>query len=121
MKAGKTLVADRYSYSVFFYSAALGLDSNWCKEQERGLPAPDLTIFLELSEKEAALRQGYGSERSKTLTFQTKVREQYGYLFDDNWSRINALASIEEVGEVVREKIIQVIRQCQEGKELKRL
>ena len=55
--AGGSVVCDRYSYSGVAYSAAQGLDVQWCLAPERGLPAPDLVIFLELS-AEAAKQRG---------------------------------------------------------------
>jgi len=56
-------VVDRYSYSGAAYSASKGLDVDWCIAPERGLPAPDLVVFLSLSPGEAAARGGFGEER----------------------------------------------------------
>ena len=68
---GKTVVCDRYAYSgVAFSSAKTEADRNgnsggngdlsidWCKAPDRGLPAPDTVIFLDLSQEEAANRGG---------------------------------------------------------------
>ncbi|CAM9923214.1 unnamed protein product [Discosporangium mesarthrocarpum] len=49
LKAGTTVVCDRYAYSgVAFSSAKPGLEMEWCKDPDRGLPAPDTIIFLDM-------------------------------------------------------------------------
>lgn len=60
---GTSLIVDRYSYSGVAFSAAKGLDINWCKAPESGLLKPDLVLFLTLNEDASRLRQGYGEER----------------------------------------------------------
>lgn len=54
-----------------------GLDYEWCRAPDIGLPAPDLTLFLSLSAEEAARRGGYGRERYEAVSIQTKVRELF--------------------------------------------
>ena len=63
---GETVICDRYAYSgVAFSSAkeAVGdcepLTIEWCKSSDVGLPAPDVVIFLDLSQEEAEQRGGY--------------------------------------------------------------
>lgn len=60
---GITLIVDRYSYSGVAFSAAKGLDLDWCKAPEAGLLKPDLVLFLTLTEEAAKARSGYGEER----------------------------------------------------------
>lgn len=60
---GTTLIVDRYSYSGVAFSAAKGLDLDWCKAPEAGLLKPDIVLFLTLSEEAAKARSGYGEER----------------------------------------------------------
>uniref|UniRef100_K3ZA07 dTMP kinase n=1 Tax=Setaria italica TaxID=4555 RepID=K3ZA07_SETIT len=45
---GTTLIVDRYSYSGVAFSAAKGLDIQWCKAPDVGLIAPDLVIYLDV-------------------------------------------------------------------------
>lgn len=78
LQNGTTVVCDRYAYSgVAFSSAKVAdvdvvdnngnrqnstqpvLDIEWCKAPDRGLPAPDCVIFLDLSESQAEERGGY--------------------------------------------------------------
>lgn len=63
LAAGTCIVCDRYAYSgVAFSSAKLAdppLTIEWCKSPDVGLPAPDVVIFLDLSQEEAEQRGGY--------------------------------------------------------------
>ncbi|TYH62006.1 hypothetical protein ES332_D07G088800v1 [Gossypium tomentosum] len=63
LKAGTTLIVDRYSYSGVAFSTAKGLDFEWCKAPEIGLIAPDLVVYLDITPEKAAERGGYGDCR----------------------------------------------------------
>ena len=55
LAAGTTLVCDRYAYSgVAFTAAKPGLNFEWCKQCDRGLPSPDAVIYLNISVEDAA-------------------------------------------------------------------
>lgn len=90
---GTTVVIDRYSYSGIAYSSAKrGLSIEWCREPEKGLPKPDLVIYLELPKEEQYKRPGFGDERFETQELQELVRHQYEKLMDisqDTWLRID--------------------------------
>lgn len=94
---GITLVVDRYSYSGAAFSAAKGLDLQWCKAPDIGLPEPDKVIFLDVSEDVATKRGGYGEERYEKQDFQRKVREVFQQLRADSWTWINADESVQSV------------------------
>ena len=40
-------MVDRYAFSGVAFTAAKGLDLEWCKNPDRGLPKPDLVLQLE--------------------------------------------------------------------------
>jgi Thymidylate kinase. len=40
-----------------------GLDLEWCKSPDVGLPCPDAVLFLTMDEEAAAERGGFGQER----------------------------------------------------------
>ena len=46
LNSGCNLICDRYAYSGVAFSAAKGLDLEWCKSCDGGLPAPDVIIYL---------------------------------------------------------------------------
>jgi len=87
---GVTVVADRYAYSGVAFSAAKGLDPDWCKAPDAGLPRPDMTIYLDLTIEESAKRGGFGLEKYETKDMQTKAREQFMKLVDSSWEIIDA-------------------------------
>ena len=48
--SGETLVCDRYAFSGVAFTSAKGtLDLEWCKNPDRGLPAPDAVIYLDVT------------------------------------------------------------------------
>ncbi len=53
-----------------------GLDLEWCKTPDAGLPVPDLLLHLELSTADAQARAGFGNERYEVASFQAKVRDE---------------------------------------------
>jgi dTMP kinase len=77
LAAGKTVVCDRYAFSGVAFSAAKGLPLAWCRAPDVGLPAPDLTLFLDLAPEAAAARGGYGEERYEKETLQARVRTMF--------------------------------------------
>lgn len=74
---GKLVVADRYTLSGAAYSMANGLSPEWCLNQEKNLPSPDLIVYLDISPEEAATRQEYGTQYTERVDFQHKVRQAY--------------------------------------------
>ena len=98
LQSGTTLVVDRYSYSGVAYTAAKkGLDLEWCKITEIGLPKPDLVLYLQLSTEDAAKRPGYGEEIYENKEFQSRVEDNYKLLKEPGWWIVDAGQSMEEV------------------------
>ncbi|KAL5199109.1 hypothetical protein ABZP36_002621 [Zizania latifolia] len=117
---GTTLIVNRYSYSGVAFSAAKGLDIQWCKAPEVGLVAPDLVIYLDVQPEKAVERGGYGGERYERIGFQKKVGEHYHSLRDSTWKVINGSLPMESVEEQLRELAMNCILECQ-GKQLANL
>lgn len=91
LKAGTVLIVDRYSYSGVAFSAAKGLDFEWCKTPEKGLLKPDLVIYLTLSAEAMARRSGFGDERYETTEIQKNVKKMYERLIEEPlWKVIDA-------------------------------
>ncbi|KAH1081910.1 hypothetical protein J1N35_021671 [Gossypium stocksii] len=121
LKAGTTLIVDRYSYSGVAFSSAKGLDFEWCKAPENGLIAPDLVVYLDIPPEKAADRGGYGGERYEQLEFQKKVAQHYKLLEDSSWKMIDASQCIEDVEKQVEEIVLEHVVTCQKGKPLSSL
>lgn len=90
---GITVVVDRYSYSGIAYSSAKqDMDFKWCREMERGLPRPDLVIYLELPREAQYQRPGFGGERFETMEMQDMARLQYEHVMEmsnETWLRVD--------------------------------
>ena len=48
-----------------------GMDLEWCKTCDRGLPSPDCVIYLDMPVEEAAKRQ-FGEERYEKIDFRSR-------------------------------------------------
>uniref|UniRef100_T1JGQ2 Thymidylate kinase n=1 Tax=Strigamia maritima TaxID=126957 RepID=T1JGQ2_STRMM len=98
LKKGINIIIDRYAYSgVAFSAAKQGMDINWCKQSDVGLPRPDLVLFLDISPERAAERSGYGDEIYESLELQNKVYANYLKLKERNWKLVNADRKFDEV------------------------
>jgi dTMP kinase len=98
--SGTTIVCDRYWFSGTAYSAAKGLDVEWCRAPEAGLPEPDLVLFIDVEPEVLQTRKGFGAERYEKLEFQRKVRAVFKRLAAENpqkWVEIDGSKSLDEV------------------------
>ena len=105
LSQGTTLVLDRYAYSGVAFTTAKGVNLDWCKGPDRGLPRPDLILFLNLQPNRAQAREDYGKERYEQNDFQAKVRDVFLQLQEPNWKVIDAGQNVESVEEEVREAV----------------
>ena len=105
LAAGETLICDRYAFSgVAFTSAKGSLSLEWCKNADRGLPAPDVVIYLDVTSDVARQRGGYGEERYEKEEFQKKVKAIFELLRSEDagmWHVIDASMSEEHVARQV--------------------
>lgn len=93
LASGTHIVADRYAFSGVAYSVgAKALDWTWSLEADRGLPAPDLVIFLDIDPNLAAKRGQYGQEIYEKLSIQQAVADAFRKVADlvpsERWKRI---------------------------------
>ena len=95
------------------------MDIEWCKSCDKGLPAPDVIIYLDLPVEVSALRGNFGEERYENALFQNKVRSKFMSLKNDDeeknentWHVVDATRSIDEIQEDVKcvaEKTIEMV------------
>ncbi|KAJ8730300.1 hypothetical protein PYW07_017338 [Mythimna separata] len=109
LESGTTLIVDRYCYSGVAFSAAKGLDLNWCKSPDVGLPKPDKVFFLTMPMDSIKQRNGFGTERYEVLNFQKKVSEIYSKLKEDNWEVLDANRSIDSIQEDLMVKTLNIV------------
>ena len=102
-----TVIMDRYAYSGVAYSSAKGLNLNWCKNSDIGLPRPDVVFFLKMDETAGMNRKDYGDEIYERSAFQQKVKIQYDLLQENFWTIINATDTIENVHAAILDQLKQ--------------
>ncbi len=78
LRRGAVLLCDRYVASSIAYGEAQELDAAWLAEIQRFLPAPDLTILLDIAPETAVRRKAAGRDRyERDLALLSRVRESY--------------------------------------------
>jgi dTMP kinase len=78
---GKVLVCDRYLASSVAYGQAFGLDGHWLLDVQKYLPAPTLTVLLDIAPATAVTRKSADRDRyERDLALQTRVRGHYQQL-----------------------------------------
>ncbi|KAM6504128.1 thymidylate kinase [Amanita muscaria] len=102
--SGIFILADRYAFSGIAFSQAKGLPYEWCQSPGISLPAPDLTLFLDISPDKARERGGYGEERYEKEGMQRKVREMFKHMGKEmagadssRWINIDAGLPVKDV------------------------
>src|SRR4051812_41311365 len=78
LDGGLILVADRYVASSVAYGEAFGLEPAWLIDVQTLLPAPALTILLDIAPETAVTRKAIDRDRyERDLALQGRVRESY--------------------------------------------
>lgn len=107
---GTTIIVDRYSYSGVAFSAAKGLDFEWCKMPEKGLLKPDLVVYLTLTAEAMARRGGFGIERYETSEIQKNVKKIYERMIENPlWQVIDADKTENELTDELEDMIVKKI------------
>jgi dTMP kinase len=107
LKAGTTIIVDRYSYSGVAYSSAKGLDFDWCKGPEKGLLKPDLVVYLTLTSDAMARRGGFGNERYETSEMQKNVTKMFEKMMEPPlWQVIDADKTEEDLSKELEQLIV---------------
>jgi len=112
LNEGITLVVDRYAYSGVAFTAAKGLDMEWCKTCDRGLPQPDNVFYLDIDIDDAAVRGDFGTERYEVSDFQKKVQKLFQTLEDDTWRTVDARRSIDDIHTELCGDVLETMERC---------
>eukprot|EP01104_Vermistella_antarctica_P004811 TRINITY_DN1522_c1_g1_i1.p1 TRINITY_DN1522_c1_g1~~TRINITY_DN1522_c1_g1_i1.p1 ORF type:complete len:240 (-),score=40.96 TRINITY_DN1522_c1_g1_i1:800-1519(-) len=121
VRDGGVIVTDRYAYSGVAYSIAKGLDKEWCKKADSGLPEPDVVYFLDIKPKDAAMRGEYGGERYERVDFQEKVSSGFDWLREPWWRIISAQQTQEALHTEIAAHADRLIAEMREDAPVKRL
>jgi dTMP kinase len=105
LSAGTVILCDRYLASSIAYGEAQGLDPVWLAEVQRFLPAPSLTILLDIDPETAVQRKASNRDRYERDTdLLSRVRSSYRRQAEQSgWVRVDGQRSKDEVGaDVIR-------------------
>jgi dTMP kinase len=96
---GAIVVCDRYRASSVAYGEAQGVDAAWLADAQRLLPAPALTILLDIAPETAAGRKASNRDRyERDLALLSRVRESYRrQAKQDDWLRLDGERPKDEV------------------------
>jgi dTMP kinase len=88
---GGVVICDRYLASSVAYGEAQGLDPAWLRDAQRYLPAPDLTVLLDIAPEVSARRKTSDRDRyERDLALLGRVRESYLRQAAQGWMRLDA-------------------------------
>jgi dTMP kinase len=78
LREGSFILCDRYLASSVAYGEAQGLDPVWLQEIQRFLPAPALTVLLDIAPETAVRRKAANRDRyERDLALLSRVRASY--------------------------------------------
>lgn len=104
----KFIISDRSFYSSICYQNNPTVTTQWIRQVNMHTPRPDLTILLDLDEKES-IKRCDGVETFENTEFLEKTRQNYIKLLQEesNMIKVDANQSIDEV----HEDIIKIIKE----------
>lgn len=117
LNSGTNVIMDRYSYSGIAYSNAKGIPFDWCFSPEKGLPKPDLVIYLKSEDLDQIFkREDFGEEIYENVAFQKKVKAVYeGVLVQKEWVCVEACRDRGEVAREVERVVVERVLEEKRG------
>jgi dTMP kinase len=108
LEAGDVVICDRYRASSLAYGEAQGVDPAWLRDIQRPLPAPTLTLLLDIAPDTAVKRKSTGRDRfERDLALLARVRDSYRRQADArDWVLIDAEQSKDEVAAAVQAAVL---------------
>jgi len=99
MEEGQVVIADRYLASSVAYGEAQGLDPEWLFEAQKYLPAPRLTVMIDIAPSTAVSRKRANRDRfEQDLAMLERVRVSYRRQAQrPGWASIDGERPIEAV------------------------
>lgn len=117
IKAGNSVVCDRYWQSAFAYGGADGLNQDWFLRAHSRLPQADLNILLQVPLEEARRRRPVARDRYESdFVVLQKVRDNYAELWGERaadytkpgrWVVIDGIGTEDEVHERIWSQVIR--------------
>jgi dTMP kinase len=99
LKSGAIVICDRYRASSVAYGEAQGLDPAWLESMQHPLPAPDVTIYLDIAPETGVRRKSAGRDLyERDLSLLARVRASYHrQSAQTGWIRVNAERPADQV------------------------
>ena len=108
LSANDVVICDRYRASSVAYGEAQGLDPAWLEDVQRHLPAPAVTILLDIAPETAVKRKAAGRDRfERDLAMLARVRESYRrQARGRQWALIDAEQAKDVVAAAVEQAVL---------------
>ena len=108
---GTVLLCDRYRASSVAYGEAQGLDARWLESVQVPLPAPDLTILLDMAPEVSLERKQTGRDKyEQDLDLLERVRRSYlRQAKEGQWTVLDAVRDRAIVADDVRAAVAPLI------------
>ena len=110
LSAGTIVLCDRYYYSAEAFFFARGIDPEFVRHHNPGIPKPVLRVYLDVpgrvSHERILKRDGtWSSREEQDLKFLERVRLGFEGAADETFLRVDGLQSIESIHETVVTRI----------------
>jgi dTMP kinase len=111
LDGGLILVSDRYVASSVAYGEAMGLDPVWLTDMQKLLPAPALTILLDIAPETAVKRKAVDRDRyERDLALQARVRDSYKrQAAEQGWAVLDGERSMDVIAADVQTVAEQIV------------
>jgi dTMP kinase len=111
LSKGTVLLCDRYRASSVAYGEAQGLDGRWLESLQAPLPAPDLTILLDMAPDVSLARKQAGRDKyERDLDLLGRVRHSYlRQAREGQWTVLDAVRDRAIVAEDVRAAVAPLL------------
>jgi dTMP kinase len=105
---GDLIVCDRYRASSVAYGEAQGLSPAWLEEIQAPLPAPAVTVLLDIAPETAVKRKATGRDRyERDLQLLSRVRQSYlRQAAAAHWTVIDGEQSKDDVTRQVQQAVL---------------
>jgi len=113
LRAGESIIVNRYTESNLAYGRANGLDAAWLAALERGLPRADLVIVLDAPPHSLSSRRPGSSKDvyEKSSALQVKAQKAYRELARKHgWSLIDAEGPVASVQAAVVKTVREALK-----------
>lgn len=111
LKAGKTVVCDRYIHSSISYQGAAGLELDWIREINSQVVKPDLAIYVDVPPEVVIDRIKRKKSVMETLHTQKKVRKVYLQLVEQKLlTMVDGNAAVDEVAGAIADIALKCLK-----------